>query len=145
MPRGRAAVAEPVETGSDERDFTLYASKDLTATQLDFAEWLRSNVGDIDKMDADRVAALGPLCYHAFQASEFNRTRKEERATEREAAQKERQETARASKAAAAKAETTAAPKPKAPARKAATTSTSSTAKPAPRRGRQPAAASAPF
>jgi hypothetical protein len=141
MPRGRAAVAAVETETSEERDFSLYATKDLTATQLDFAEWLRDNVGDIDKMDADRVAALGPLCYHAFQASDFNRERKTARTAEREEAQKEKQAAARAAKAETPKA----APAPKPPARgKAPVQSASSTSKPSPR-SRKPVAAAAPF
>jgi len=134
MARGRTAVAE--ETAATETDYTVYATKDLTAKQLDFAEWLSDNVGDIEKMDAARVAALGPLCYHAFQASDFNKERTESRRAEK------------ASAVPAANIEKPAAATAK-PRGRAATTSTVSTSKPAapkaPRGRGRAAAATAPF
>ncbi len=83
-PRKAQATAPPAETEETAKDYTEYATKPLTPTMQDFAEWLEANVGDLGKMEADRLVALGPTLYHDFQASDFNRERKAERRAAKE-------------------------------------------------------------
>lgn len=157
MPRGRAAATaevEETEVEAAEPDYTVYATKPLTPTMLDYAEWVGDNVGDIAEMEPERLIALGPTLYHQFQASDFNKERKEVRRAERA------EEVAAKAAAKEEETEEEEAPKPKPRGRAAATTSTSSVAKapargkaaasapakaPARGRGRAPAGAAAPF
>ena len=70
-PRGKAAAAaaEPEVDEADveeERDYSVYAEKELTPKMLDFAEWVGENVGDITEMEPERLIALGPTLYHEY-------------------------------------------------------------------------------
>jgi len=88
--RTRRAAPEPEpEPEESGKDFTAYADKEPTATMSDFADWLIAEVyeddlGDIDEDSFREAARLGPTLYHYFQASDFNKQRKAERAAERE-------------------------------------------------------------
>jgi hypothetical protein len=88
--RGTAPAPEPeveeVEAEEGERDYTVYATKPVTATMEDFAQWLHEEVGDINEMGANdpvRLVALAGTLRMEFQKSDFNRTRREERRAER--------------------------------------------------------------
>jgi hypothetical protein len=101
-PRGKAAAAaaEPEVDEADveeERDYSVYAEKELTPKMLDFAEWVGENVGDITEMEPERLIALGPTLYHDFQRSDFNKSRTEERRAARVTAAEEKA-TAKAAK-----------------------------------------------
>ena len=144
MPRPARAAAPVVEEVETEKDFTIYMTKPITAKMIDFATWLRENVGDIDNLDVDRIVALGPTLYHDFQASDFN---KEQTAIRR-------QERAEAAPAAAAPAGTAlkrgraaAAPAPAAPVTRRGRAAVAPVVAPAPaapkRRGRAAATAGA--
>jgi hypothetical protein len=80
MPR-RAQVAEPEpEEDLEEKDYTVYADKEITATMVDFHEWLEEVTGA--KLDL-RSVALGGTLRMEFQKSDFNRERRAERQAER--------------------------------------------------------------
>lgn len=144
MARGRASTkaAEPDEVEDDEedegtpaaKDYTQYATKNLTPTMQDFAAWVIDNVFEGDEeayseADPDRLIALGPTLYHDFQRSDFNKEQKEARRQERASASDDEEDEEEeqpkrgrgAVKAPATKAAATKAPATKAPAKAAAT------------------------
>ena len=84
----RAAAPEPevAEQNGGEVDFQKFVTKDLTPKMLDYVEWFEANVASLDKLEVDRILALGVSMYKYFQTSEFNVQRTEERRAEREAA-----------------------------------------------------------
>lgn len=141
MPPKRAARTKPApapepEPAEEAKDYTVYATKQITPIMLGFAEWLRQEVGDIDEMDADRIVSLAGTLRMEYQKSEFcqevrDRLKAERAAgTTREEAEEEEEAPARPARRAAKSAA-------KAPAGKPAPT--------ARKRGRPAAAAEAPY
>lgn len=81
-------VVEEVEAEAEEteKDYTVYATKNITPAMQDFHDWLMQEVGDLSEMDTVRIVALAGTLRMEFQRSEFNQTRRAERAAERAAA-----------------------------------------------------------
>ena len=77
--RAQVAAPEPEEM-EEEKDYTVYADKEITATMVDFHEWLEDVTGA--KLD-QRSVALGGTLRMEFQKSDFNRERRAERQAER--------------------------------------------------------------
>jgi hypothetical protein len=89
MPRGRAASAPantPTAEDNGARDLSVYLTKDLTPTMVDYVEWLADTFGKLEKLDADRLAFISVTVYPEFQKSDFNRDRKAQRREARAAA-----------------------------------------------------------
>lgn len=121
-PRGKAQAEPEVEETVSERDFTVYAEKELSPTMHDYVTWVVDNVFDGDEKAFEEAAPeqllyIGITVYQHFQRSDFNKERKEARRAEKA-------EAAEAKAAAKAESEEEEAP--------------------APRRGRGKAAAPAP-
>lgn len=131
---GGATATEPEEA---EKDYTVYANKEPTATMVDFATWLKDVTGIEFKTPAaeaafDKGVALGGTLRMEFQRSDYNKEQRAERAAAR----------AEANGAAEEPAEET--PKPARRGRPAKSASTDETPKPAAsRRGRGRGAAAA--
>jgi hypothetical protein len=86
--RARRAAPDP-EPDEEAKDYTAYADKDPTPTMEDFADWLiaevfEDNLEDLDEDSFREGVRLGGTLRMEFQASEFNQTRRAERAAERE-------------------------------------------------------------
>jgi hypothetical protein len=148
-PRGRTAQvdAEPAEAEETERDYTIYATKDVTATMEDFAEWIVQEVyeGDqkaFDKEDPVRIVSLAGTLRMEFQRSDLNKTRRAERQAARAAGNGAEADEDEAAPITPAK---RTAAKPRPGAAKPGRTAKAGATKPAARRGRAPAAAEAPY
>jgi hypothetical protein len=150
MPRGTKAATTETAESNGEVDYTIYATKDVTATMEDFAAWLNQEVGDLNKMDAVRIVSLAGTLRMEFQRSDFNVERRETRRTEREADAEQAKAAREAAKAEKASKEPSepAATKPATRGRAAGGTTGKRGAAAAPARGRgrgKPATAAAPF
>jgi len=77
-------VTETAPTSKLDR-LEKYLTGNLTATHLDYVEWFTENVGEPTEIDADRLISLAVTFYGEFQASDFNRERREARRAAREA------------------------------------------------------------
>jgi hypothetical protein len=86
--KARTAAPEPevAEQNGGEVDFQKYLTKPLSATMTDYVEWFEANVGNLDKIEVDRILVLGTTMYSHFQRSDFNIERREARRAEREEA-----------------------------------------------------------
>lgn len=90
-PRARAAAPVEPEPVEEAEDYTVYATKPITATMEDFAVWITDEVygGDAKAFaaaDAERLVSLAGTLRMKFQASDFNIEQREIRKQEREAA-----------------------------------------------------------
>jgi hypothetical protein len=156
MARGRAAAAPVEEVEVEEaEDYTVYATKTITATMDDFATWIVDEVygGDeaaFKKASSERIVSLAGTLRMKFQASDFNIEQREARKLEREAARAEvavePEDEAPAPKPKRGRAAATEAPAPAAAPKRgrAAAAPAAAPAKPA-RRGRVAASAAAPY
>jgi hypothetical protein len=153
MPRSAAAKPQveeaeveetEAETEETERDYTVYADKPITASMADFHTWLNDEVGDLSKMDTERIVALAGTLRMEFQRSDFNQEQRDLRKAQRaEAAAAANTEEAEGDED-----ETKPAAKPgrkPAAAKPAATDKATTATKPASRRGKPAAAAAAPY
>ena len=88
MPRGSRARTAPepevAEQNGDAEDFGKYLDKPLTATMEDYVTWFEDNVAKLEDVPVDKLLTLGSTLYPKFQKSEFNQSRREERAAARE-------------------------------------------------------------
>lgn len=97
MPPRRVARAKPApapepEPTEEAKDYTVYATKQITPIMEGFADWLRQEVGDIDKMDADRIVSLAGTLRMEYQKSEFCQELRERLKAERAAGTTEAEE-----------------------------------------------------
>lgn len=106
MPAKRARTApepatEEVEETA-EKDYTVYADKDPTATMSDFAEWIAAEVysGELpfDEEAFNEGVRLGGTLRMEFQRSDFCKERRAERKANRAAGADEEEEEAEESK-----------------------------------------------
>lgn len=148
MAKRTAAVAEP-EPEETEKDYTVYADKPPTPLMVDFAEWIKEEVGlEFSSKAAeaafDNGVRLGGTLRMEFQRSEFCKTRREERkaqkASSNGAAEDEEEEAPapaprRRTRAAAAKEAAEAEPEAPASTRRTRATGKTATGRPA-RRGK---------
>jgi hypothetical protein len=101
-PRTRtASKTKPVaaeENGSRSKldNLEKYLNRDFTPVMADYVEWFTANVGDPDQLASDRLIVLAVNFYSEFQASDFNRERREERRAAREQAAEPEPEPAKA-------------------------------------------------
>jgi hypothetical protein len=145
---GKSKNSETQEA-EEPKDYTVYASKAITSTMEDFAEWLSIEVCPLEELEPDRIVSLAGTLRMEFQKSQFCRDRREERkAASAKAAPKPKKEAADdQEKPAVTKSSKTAAPaktasKTTAPAKTASkTTARTVPGRPAPRAADRPAAA----
>lgn len=85
----KAPAVEEVEETNGEKDYTVYADKPATATMVDFATWLKDEVGleftGKEEAAFDKGVQLGGTLRMDFQRSEFNVSQREARRAAREA------------------------------------------------------------
>jgi hypothetical protein len=86
--RGRRSTApppapEPEPESNGVVDFQRYLDKDLTPTMQDFVVWFEENVAELEDVPIDKLLTLGPRLYGQFQRSDFNRSQREARRSER--------------------------------------------------------------
>lgn len=79
--RARQADPEPAEVNGQE-DYSKYLTKELTPTMVDYATWMDQNLPGWDKLEVDRILALGSTMYPKFQKSDFNIEQREARAAQ---------------------------------------------------------------
>jgi len=81
---------EADEDEDDSPDYTPYASKSITPTMVDFAQWMDdkifkpigSSIKEVGKTDPVRLIAIAGTARMEFQKSDFNIRRREERKQE---------------------------------------------------------------
>jgi hypothetical protein len=65
--------SEATVPGPTESKLAVYLTKPLTATMVDYAEWMENEFGPLGEIDPARLVMLGSKMYRHFQSSEFNR------------------------------------------------------------------------
>jgi hypothetical protein len=83
---------EEEDEAGEQPDYTPYASKPITVTMQDFAEWMNfaifepvgSSIEEVGAEDPVRLIAIAGTARMEFQRSDFNKSRRAERQTDRE-------------------------------------------------------------